>query len=228
MEQMRERFRFQPATKEKIPSASDEEWFAMPADSSFAAVIARLRAGDDAAAQHIFDRFANRLIGLARSYLDSKVRQKVDPEDVMLSACKSFFVRFTQERFKLTNWDNLWSLLTVLTVRKCRRWNAHYHTDKRDVNIEAAPLPDSDSEPDWQALAADPTPEEAVMLTDLVEGLLRELPPENGPILSLALQGHSAAEISKQLNRPERTVSRVLKKVRDRLEQFQAEEAGEA
>ncbi len=61
-----------------------------------------------------------------------------------------------------------------------------------------------------------------MLLADLVEQMLRQLPPENRPILSLALQGHSAAEISRQLNRPERTVARVLKKVREQLEQSQA------
>ncbi len=200
----------------------------MTADSSFANVMTRLRAGDGTAARQIFDRFANRLIGLARVHLDSKVRQKIDPEDVLQSACKSFFVRFAQDEFDLTSWDNLWALLTVITVRKCHRWTAHFRTGKRDVNAEATPVPGSDSEPDWQALSADPKPAEVAMLADLVEGLLRQLPPENRPILSLALQGYSAAEISKQLNRPERTVSRVLKRIKERLEQLQEEDAGGA
>ena len=52
--------------------------------------MARLRAGDNAAAAEVFRRFANRLIGLARTHLDARVRQKVDPEDVMQSALKSF------------------------------------------------------------------------------------------------------------------------------------------
>ncbi len=198
----------------------------MPAESSFAAVMTRLRAGEASAAREIFDRFASRLIGLARVHLDCKVRQKVDPEDILQSACKSFFVRFAQDQFDLTSWDSLWALLTVMTVRKCNRWTAYFRTGKRNVNAEATPLPGSDSEPDWQALAPEPTPAEAVLLADLVEGLLREQFPENRPIVSLALQGHSAAEISRQLNRPERTVSRVLKKVRERLEQSQVEEAG--
>jgi RNA polymerase sigma-70 factor (ECF subfamily) len=196
----------------------------MSADSSFAVVLSSLRAGEASAAREIFDRFANRLIGLARLHLDSKVRQKLDPEDVVQSACKSFFVRFAQDQFDLSSWDNLWTLLTVLTVRKCRRWTAHFRTGKRDVSAEAA-TPDGDVQPDWEVLAAEPTPVEAALLADLVEGLLRELPPENRPILSLALQGCSAAEISKQLNRPERTVFRVLKKVRERLEQAPVDEA---
>jgi RNA polymerase sigma-70 factor, ECF subfamily len=199
----------------------------MSSDTSFDDVMSRLRAGDADAERQVFHRFANRLIGLARLHLDSRVRQKVDPEDVLQSAYKSFFVRFAQGQFDLGSWDNLWSLLTVLTVRKCNRWTTHFRVGKRDVNAEVAPGPD-DSGPNWQALATDPTPQEGVLLAELVEQLLHELPPVNQPILSLALQGHSAAEISELLNRPERTVHRVLKTVRERLEQLQAEDAGNA
>jgi len=92
------------------------------------------------------------------------------------------------------------------------------------VDAESSPLPDSDASPGWQALASDPTPAEVVMLADLVEGLHQELPPENQPILSLALQNYTAAEIGQQLNRPERTMARVLKRIRDQLERLLAED----
>lgn len=196
----------------------------MVTDPSFAGVMSRLRAGDAEAARQIFDRFAQRLIGLARCHLDSKIRQKVDPEDVLQSAYKSFFIRFAQGQFDLASWDNLWSLLTVLTVRKCRRWTAHFRTHKRNVDAEMAPVAAGEPGPDWQALATDPTPPEVAMLADLVEGLLQQLPLENQPILSLALQNYSAAEIGQQLNRPERTVARVLKRIRDQLEQVLAQD----
>src|SRR5438874_1802198 len=63
------------------------------ADPSFAQLMARLQARDEAAAAEVFGRFGQRLIGLARQHLDMRVRQKVDPDDVMQSALKSFFLR---------------------------------------------------------------------------------------------------------------------------------------
>jgi len=71
--------------------------------------------------------------------------------------------------------------------------------------------------------ADDPSPEEAALLSELVEHLLRDLGEREGAILSLALQGHSAAEISEQLARPERTVYRVLERIKRRLRAAQAE-----
>ena len=53
----------------------------------------RLRAGDDEAAREVFDRFARRLVGLARRRFDRRLAHRVDPEDVVQSAFKSFFVR---------------------------------------------------------------------------------------------------------------------------------------
>jgi DNA-directed RNA polymerase specialized sigma24 family protein len=63
------------------------------------------------------------------------------------------------------------------------------------------------------------------MLTETVERLLAELAGRDRAIVTLALQGYSAVEICEQLGRPERTVYRVLGRVRKRLEQMRAEDA---
>jgi RNA polymerase sigma-70 factor (ECF subfamily) len=57
----------------------------------------------------------------------------------------------------------------------------------------------------------------------LVEQLLRDLGKRDSAILTLALQGHSAAEISEQLGRPARTVYRVLARIKRRLQAAQGE-----
>src|SRR5437773_1756774 len=85
----------------------------MAPSDSFADVIARLQAGDDKAAREIVGRFTARLIALARTHLDQRLKQKVDPEDVLQSVYKSFFVRFAQGQFELKNWESLWGLLTI-------------------------------------------------------------------------------------------------------------------
>src|SRR5437016_14196174 len=97
-----------------------------PPDDSFDDVMARLRAGDEAAAAAIFDRFARRLIALARARLDRLVSSKVDPEDVLQSAFRSFFLRHAEGRWDLIGWDGLWGLLARITVRKCGRRIEHF------------------------------------------------------------------------------------------------------
>ena len=91
----------------------------MTGHPSFDDLMAQLRDGRNEAAAQVFQRFANRLIVLARKQLDSKILQKVDPEDVMQSVFRSFFLRQMEDQFDVRDWDNLWSLLAMITVRKC-------------------------------------------------------------------------------------------------------------
>lgn len=187
----------------------------------FGQLSARLRAGDDDAAQVIFDRFAHRLIGLARTRLDEKLRQKVGPEDVMQSVLKSFFLRQAKGHFDLHSWDSLWSLLTVLTLRKCGFKVRHFRTAGRNYRREVAAANEDDSASSWEAIAREPTPDEAAMLTETVAELLRGLSNQEQQIVQLHLQGYNAAEIAQQAACGERTVYRLLERLRARMEQLE-------
>ena len=83
----------------------------MSPDESFDALMARLRARDEAAASLVWDRYVRQLISLARSHLNTLVRRKVDPDEVVQSVFRSFFLRQAAGQFDLTGWDGLWGLL---------------------------------------------------------------------------------------------------------------------
>jgi len=190
---------------------------------SFEVLMTRLKAGDDAAATEIFNRFARRLVGLARSRLDDRMRQKVDPEDVMQSAFKSFFRVQGDGKLEMANWDSMWAILTVITLRKCGHRVEYFHAARRDVSREVTPRRNSDdSVPSFQAIARDPTPSDAAMLEETVEQLLHGLEPREQEVVTLCLQGHTAAEISERVGRTERTVHRILERIRKRLDRLQA------
>jgi hypothetical protein len=127
-----------------IEMGAAEDWQAqspMPADAAFDQLMARLRAGDPDAAAAVFDRFAKRLIGLARSRLDGRLRRKVDPDDVVQSIYKSFFLHHAQGRVNPDNWESPWSLQTIFTMPRCGRWKGHFLARIRDVNAEVTPAP---------------------------------------------------------------------------------------
>ena len=196
----------------------------MARDRSFADLMARLHAGDQDAAADIFHRFKNRLIALARTRLDSRIRRKVDPEDVVDSAYKSFFVRVRDERIEPKDWERLWSLLAVITLRKCGHQIEYFHAACRDVGRELTPPPSAEeSRRSWEAIAREPTPSEAAVLTETVEQLMRRLGTRERPIVTLTLQGLSSLEISAQLGCSERTVRRVLARVKTLLETMRDE-----
>jgi RNA polymerase sigma-70 factor (ECF subfamily) len=189
----------------------------MSEERSFDEWMAQLRAADQEAAREVFNRFAQRLVALARRRLGGRLRQKVDPEDVVQSAFRSFF---THAHDDLAGWDNLWNLLVVITLRKCGRRIAYFRAACRDVQREknlAAPG-DTDGEK-WEAMAGDPTPEEAAMLAETIEQLLGGLKDWERAIASLTLQGFSVAEVSAQVGRTERTVYRVLERIKASLQQ---------
>jgi RNA polymerase sigma-70 factor (ECF subfamily) len=179
-------------------------------------------AGD--AAREIFERFAGRLILLARYHLDARLRQKVDPEDVVQSAYKSFFLRYGGVDLAAEGWDGLWGLLTVITLRKCADRARHFRAGRRDVAREA-PAAEEGAE-SWRGAAGrEPTPEEAAALAEAVENLLRGLDEGERPIIELSLQGYSTQEISERLGRAERSVRRLRERVRHQLERMRAEGA---
>src|SRR5262245_9951905 len=73
--------------------------------------LERLRAGDAAAAQPIWERYYERLVRLARRRLPTRIRS-ADEEDVAQSAFHSFFRAVEQGRFPaLADRDNLWAVL---------------------------------------------------------------------------------------------------------------------
>jgi RNA polymerase sigma-70 factor (ECF subfamily) len=199
----------------------------MASDPSFDEIMARLRAGQNDAATEVFNRYAGRLLGLARKQLDPLVLQKVDPEDVVQSVFRSFFVRNMEGRFgEFASWDNLWGMLVVLTHWKCGRRMDYFHAACRDVDREvpAEQPPDhGQSGSDVGVRDDEPTPSEAAMLTDTVERLMRSLEGRHREILTLSLQGYAPAQISERLGCTERTVYRVLERVKEWLEAMRTE-----
>jgi RNA polymerase sigma factor (sigma-70 family) len=190
---------------------------------SFTEFLANLHKKDDAAAQELFGRFAHQLIALALRHIDAGLRHKVDPEDVVQSAYKSFFFRYGAGNLDVVNWNSLWGLLTLITVRKCAERVAYHRAECRDARREAS-APTGDEAAPWrEPFGREPTPLEAAVLSETVEQLLAGLDEEERPVLELSLQGYTTREISERLGRAERTVRLLREGVRHRLERMQRE-----
>ncbi len=200
----------------------------MAIDPSFSAVISRLRAGDEEAAAEIFRRYVDRLIALASRQLDTRFRAKADPEDVVQSVYNSFFRRERDNRspYDLSDWEGLWSLLATITIHKCFNRKEFWRAARRDVGREAVPGPDPDSGPCWDAIDRGPTPLQATVLSDTLEELIRRLAPSQRVMAELSFQGYTAPEVAHRCGCSERTVARVLRRIRDLLGELEAVEPG--
>jgi RNA polymerase sigma factor (sigma-70 family) len=182
-------------------------------------LVARWRSGDQQAADELFRRYAEQLVGFARSRLSAKVAQRVDPEDVVQSAYRSFFAAARAGRYELERGGDLWRLLVSITLHKLHDQVKHNSRVKRALERERA-VGDVGKLDNLPALilAHDPSPLEAMALAEEVEELMRELEPVQRRMLELRLQGYNLDEIAADTCRSVRTVSRILDRVKQRLE----------
>jgi DNA-directed RNA polymerase specialized sigma24 family protein len=175
----------------------------MDASRSTAELIAAIRAGNSQAETAVFQKYVVRLIALARSRLSRKLASRVDPEDVVFSAWRSFFIGVRSGRFPQTGDADLWPLLVTITLRKLSRQVRSQTAERRDIGRER-PL-DSSSLADLNDQTA---PEAAAILADEVESLSSRLGEFDRQVLVRTLNGADAASIAAELGCSDRTVRR--------------------
>src|SRR5687768_17015475 len=93
-------------------------------------------AGDQDATTELFNRYVDQLIRLARHRLAPKLARRIDPEDVVQSAYRSFFTAAGQGRFVLERSGDLWRLLAGITLNKLYHQVERNTAKKRDVSKE--------------------------------------------------------------------------------------------
>src|SRR5262245_52762378 len=141
-------------------------------------LVARWRAGDQQAAAELFQRYAQRLVALARSQLPAKLAHRVDPEDVVQSVYRTFFADAEADRFSLQRGGDLWQLLVAITFHKLHDHIKWHRRDKRDASRDRG-FGSEDSLFAMQAHLSgrEPSPVEAVALLEQVEQVMRRLRP---------------------------------------------------
>jgi DNA-directed RNA polymerase specialized sigma24 family protein len=184
--------------------------------------LERLAAGDQRAAQPLWDHYFRRLVRLAGSRLPDHTRRAYDEEDVALSAMRSFCERAGRGQFpQLSDPDDLWRLLVVMTARKAIGYLRSENRLKRGggrVQGESifAGLDEVDTPRGLDGMTAEgPTPELAALLAEESERLLAELGGDDlRAIARLKLEGYIPEEIAARLGMSKRSVDRKLRIIR--------------
>jgi DNA-directed RNA polymerase specialized sigma24 family protein len=195
----------------------------MGSEGSVSRWLGPLCAGDQAAAQQLWERYFQRLVGLARKKLRDTPRRAADEEDVALSAFDSFCRGAERGRFpQLADRDSLWHVLVTITARKALQLARHEHRQKRGggtVRGESgvsSPQDASGVEAGFnQVLGREPTPELAAQVAEECRRLLTVL--GDAELRSIALwkmEGDTTEEIAAKLRRAPRTVERKLQVIR--------------
>lgn len=190
----------------------------MPTDTdhSVTNVFERLRQGDAAAVNALWERFMPRLAGLARKTIAGRKLRMSGEEDAMQSVFLSFWQRANDGQFTgVWNRNDIWSLLAKMTVRKslnlARRERAERRGGGRVVNEATLAGRDDDGGGSLdEALATLPTQE-----FDLhTEELLMTLDDELRVFAVLRLMEYKNREIAELLECTERRVERKLERIR--------------
>ncbi len=184
-------------------------------NSSSARIFASFVADEPDAAAQLFHRYLRRLCRLAQTRLSPRLAQRIDPEDVVMSAYRSFFVGAKAGRFWIEESGDLWALLTKITLRKLYRSAAHHAAEMRSIRRETA-FPKGDDSHAW-VISEQPSAVDAVALADEVESVLRSLPLQHRRILELRLQGELLDDIARDVGVSERTVRRILADLEQQL-----------
>jgi DNA-directed RNA polymerase specialized sigma24 family protein len=143
-----------------------------------------------------------------------------DEEDAALSAFDSFCRGAEKGRFpQLTDRDDLWHLLLVITERKSIDLVNHEKAQKRgegNVRHEGSLASESSVTPVFDHVASpEPTPELASQLTDECRRLLEALDSETLRAVAVAkMEGYTNKEIANRLNSSVPTIERKLSRIR--------------
>jgi RNA polymerase sigma factor (sigma-70 family) len=188
-------------------------------DQASVELLEKLRQGDKQAAEQIYCRFVERLIAFAGSRLSPIMASRFDPEDVVQSVFRSLSVRAREGKFVVSRNGDLWKLLVSITINKLRGQIDRHSAAKRRVGREVS-VDSLLRSPDLlrEIATQDPSPADAAELVDEVRHLMKQLEPDQRTCLELRLQGFSLEEIAMQTDCSERTVRRVMDKVKRLLE----------
>jgi DNA-directed RNA polymerase specialized sigma24 family protein len=194
----------------------------MSATGSVSYWIGRLKEGERAAVQRLWEGYFRRLVGLVRAKLRSAPRSlPADAEDVALSAFDSFCRAAEQGRFpRLQDRDDLWQVLVLIAVRKAANLVKHEHCQKRGggkvVHASALPGGDEGDGPLFADLIGrGPDP---ILDAEVAEecrrllGLLDD--PELKQVALWKMEGDTHAEIAARLGCRPRTVEQMVKLIR--------------
>ena len=187
----------------------------MTDEGSITRWLGELKTGADASAQHLWERYFDRLVHLARQKLRARAAfgAAEDEEDAALSAFDSFCRGAAQGRYpQLADRHDLWRLLVVITVRKAldqvQRRGAAKRGAARVVGESAGAGLD-------RFIGPGPSPELAALVAEEYRRLRSRLEDDSlRLVLDLSLEGYGRAEIAERTGRTVKTVGRKLDVIR--------------
>jgi RNA polymerase sigma-70 factor (ECF subfamily) len=180
-----------------------------PSDQS---LVQRIREGDDDAATLFYERYAGRVMGFVQTQASGRLKQQVEPEDLVQSIFKSVFRGMESRGYDAPQGGTLWQLIAVVAIHKVRKNAARRNAAKRDARRTQS----LDSVDDINGSETESTQEMELAVREAITSLSAQ----EQAVVNLRLQGYSVEEIAEKLERSQRTVERRLQQAREALSQM--------
>lgn len=200
-------------------------------DPSVSRNISDLKRGDQSAAEHLWNRYFDQLVNLARNQLRTAPRRAADEEDLAISVFHSLCRSAEAGRLEqLQDRTELWKLLVAMTQRKVVDHIRHHNRAKRGGGIVRG-------ESMWQGRDEDSSlggldgfggevnsPEFLCELQEQHDRLMAALANDTLRQVAVAkLEGFTSAEIAAQLGLSVRSIERKTQLIRQCWESLLAE-----
>jgi RNA polymerase sigma factor (sigma-70 family) len=182
-----------------------------PSDQS---LVRYIRAGDQAAADALYKRYAHRIRRLVKAACPTTFSGRFDPDDVVQSVFRVVYKQIAAHKYEVPADGDLWRLLAVLAANKLRDHIRWHRTAKRNVYQTAG------DDPDRTPARVNEAAESHLRMT--VDEYLAGLREDDRRVVAARLLGHTVNEIAADTGRAVRTVERVLRQARDKLTELLA------
>ena len=188
----------------------------MATDESTSAWIEGLKANQPTAIEKLWERYSERLVGLARSKLGNAPKAVADEDDIATDVFHSLWRGAQEGRFDdLHHRDQLWWLFVTITQQKVVD---HYRreTALKRGNGQVVSMEDLSTDQGIERLiSTEPTPELLAVMDEEYRRLLNLSKDEtHRKIAAWRFEGYTVEEIAKRLDVSSRTVERKLKIIR--------------
>jgi RNA polymerase sigma-70 factor (ECF subfamily) len=184
-------------------------------------LIRGLRDGNPDALNLFFKQYGPMLQHLADKHLVPGIRRRVGPDTIAQSACLSFLRHAQAGAYTFEDSESLWRLLCAITLTKVNEHVRFHRRAKRSIEREQPLKPPGLDDGSHKSLdPADPriSPIEAVAFEEQFEQIMSQFEPEERQLVDLKLQQLTNEETAELMGCSERTVRRLLQRVKSRLQ----------
>lgn len=171
---------------------------ALPPDDDFAALLARVRGGDETATGELVLRYERAVLRAVRSRLGQNMRRAMDSMDVVQSVHQSLLMGLRNRRFEMNSPAQLIALAVVMVQRKIAR---HWRKIKKLPTSGSDTVGHTHGTPLSGVSSDEPAPPELAVASDLLEQFLSQLDEFDRKLVRLKLDGHSSVEAAAILGR---------------------------